>query len=252
MKVPRLGIVVAGLAAAVDLALVLVGAPEWARIPFGLLMVLVLPGYVWQMALSSGDDTPLRMLVITVMSSIGIAIVTGLLLNVIPGGLTARTWAVALTVIAGVGVITSLVSGGGKHTPHSTPSKILPTLRPAAGIKIAAALGCVLVAGAISLSSQHAENASEHFTTLSLKGINGNTPTVTVANHQGRRASYQLSVSADGQLLSTELITLGAGSRVTKSLSPYVPSSSQASLIRVTLALPGSATIYRDVWFEAS
>jgi len=240
----------AGLAAAVDLVLVLAGAPEWMRIPFGLLTVLVLPGYVWQTVFRSHDRTPLRGLLMTVMASVGIAIVTGLLLNAVPGGLTARSWAVALTIIVELGVAADWATRRQK-APPDTPA-VRTVLRPATALKILAAAGCVVTAAAISLSSQHTLNASEHFATLSLAGINSRSPVVTVANHQGRRASYQLSVFTNGKLRGTERIALDAGSHISKNLKDYVQSTSPTSLIRVTLRVPGSSTIYRDVWFETA
>lgn len=214
-------------------------------------MVLVLPGYVWQRVFGSRDRTPLRDLLMTVMASIGMVIMTGLILNALPGGLTMRSWAVALTIIVELGVAADWVTRGRKP-PQNKPVARRALLRPATAVKILAALGCVVTAATISLSSQHTLDASEHFTSLSLTGTSGRNPIATVTNHQGRRASYLLSVFANGKLRETEAIAVNGGSRISKNLGDYVPSGPYTSRIVVTLGVPGSSTVYRDVWFETA
>lgn len=255
----------AALIALVDAALAWLGAPLWATIPSGLCMVVLLPGYAWWCAFRPKTDSPpLRDLLMVVMASLGIVIVTGLALNALPEGLTKRTWALALFAIVELGLLVALSRGSfrtvteldeaAKRTrgtvrvaPRSTAFPRRATLA-----KSLAALGCVVAAGAISLSSQHAATASEHFTSLGLSGIRTKSPAATVVNHQGRTTSYELAVSVGGQTIAGERIAVASGAKVTEDLRRYLTTTPRHALVKVTLSLVGSPTPYRDVWFETT
>jgi uncharacterized membrane protein len=252
----------AALLAALEVALVWAGAPVWATIPVGSLMVLVLPGYAWWSAFRpSGGAPPLRGLLMTVTTSLGIVMVTGVALNALPEGLTKRTWAVTLAVVVDLGLLVALLRGNfriaadgvaGTVDPGSAATAVaLPRL--ATLLKCVAAAACVAAAVVISLSSQHAATASEHFTSLGLSGIRTESPVVTVVSHQGRTTSYKLAVSARGRLLGSRAVTLRPGAKVTESLQPYIIAfSGRSVLIKVALSVVGASTLYREVWFETA
>jgi hypothetical protein len=75
----------------------------WLAI-FGILLVLVLPGYVYSTVLLPQLPFDERMLV-TAGSSVVIAGLSGLLLSLTPWGLQASTWAVWLALITLIGVV---------------------------------------------------------------------------------------------------------------------------------------------------
>jgi len=274
------------LMAALELALVLAGGPTWATIPCGLAMALVLPGYVWFRVFSGTragsvpQATPLRAALISTMTSLGIVMVTGLVLNALPAGLTAHSWAIALAIIVAAGLVALAVrartpgaartgdaaeaqseadaapdgsvtaagesalaaQGGGDGAEGDLAAARRRAPRPATVAKCLAAAGCVVGAGVISLSTQHTENASEHFTALSLNAFTTPRPTATIVNHQGRATSYTLTVTSNGRVAASQKITLASGGRFTKALQPYVLANPNATLITVTVTYPGLST----------
>ncbi len=248
----RPGVLAAVLATAIEVVLVVVGAPAWAKIPFGILLVLVLPGYVWLAAFRpDGSATaPLSGPLIAVMGSVGITIVSGLLLNVLPTGLTARNQVYALATVVAAGAVTGWARDLHRGVPRR--SRQLHAPRRSTAIKLILAAGCVAVAAVLSLTSQHTANSSEHFTVLSLSGIRTDSPIVTVRSHQPNDVSYLLLVETDGRPRRGDQLLLSPGQTVSENLKPYVQGLAPDSVVRVTLTRPGSSKPSREVWFATS
>jgi hypothetical protein len=130
-------------AADAGLAILLVAAANVAALagsgtplrPLGaIVLVLVVPGMAFALAARQTLETT-EVVLWVALSSIAVVILVGLLLDLIPGGLSERNWLVALDLVALVS-IASLRWG-----------PALPRRRPAAGmVKAALAPGAVVVA----------------------------------------------------------------------------------------------------------
>ncbi len=248
----RPGVLAAVLATAIEVVLVIVGAPAWAKIPFGILLVLVLPGYVWLVAFRPDVDVtaPLSGPLIAVMGSVGVTIVSGLLLNALATGLTATNQVYALATVVATGAVTGWARDLHRGVPRR-PRQIHAPRRSTA-IKLILAAGCVAVATVLSLTSQHTVNGSEHFTVLSLMGTRTDNPIVTVRSHQPKDVSYLLLVETNGRPRHGDQLSLSPGQTVSVDLGPYVQGLALDSVVRVTLTRPGLSRPSREVWFATS
>jgi hypothetical protein len=119
-------------------------------------------------------------------------------------------------------------------------------------VKGSLALICVAAAAVISISSQNWQNASEHFTIMSITASQTPTPVVTVTNHEGRTMTYVDDVYVGGKLRSSHPFTLVPGQLARQHLAPLVHSTQSGAEIKVVLTRGGSQKPYREVWFRSA
>lgn len=205
---PSLGAVAAAVASVVAAAsgfLLPDGNP--LRVALSLLLVLVLPGYALTAALFR--DGRLGRSETTLMSvglSLSTVIVSGLALNLTPGGLRQQGWAIALS---GVTVVAAAIgatrrgdrSGTTPRPPVSWPriTRVQAALFGLAGVILLAAFH-VAIYGA----RQDADETT--FTQLWLLAAEDRpTPSVTVGvrNEEGADQVYALVVTLEGKLLAS-------------------------------------------------
>lgn len=230
-----------------DLA-VLSGAPAATTIPLGGMLVLVLPGYAWLGAVRQHESQPLARGALIVMASMGLAIVVGLGLNLLPGGLTRCAWVAGLSFVTVAGVATSWMRRGAIPGPDRSFATLRGT-SPATGLKITFVILLVGATGAISVASQNAWIERQHFSELALTP-SGAAPVVHVRNLEGRRITYTMTVWVNGRRTTTFPVRLGAGSHLTRPLDAAVVRRRGAATLKVTLDRPGAPSPYRVVFLR--
>lgn len=187
-----------GLVTLAALAAVLGLPPEMpVRVGLGLLLTTVLPGYATTAALLGprrvgGPDGVLFALGL----SLAIAVLTGFLLNIWPGGLSRDTWAVGLVIVTLVGVAIGWArSPTAIYQASPLGRGSLPRIRLLDGALLGAA--GILVVIAIGLARIGvAEQPTDVFSSVWLVPNDaGSEVRVGVANHEGRPTTYRLVLS---------------------------------------------------------
>jgi hypothetical protein len=126
-------------------------AVPWLRIPSGLLLVLVFPGYAVAALIlpdrpaRTGTSGVLWRGMWTVGLSLAVAVFAGLLLNLAPVGLTRLTWTISLTAIT---LIASVASSFGRSRHQPPQTSRTPSSRAGAWIVAGYTAGAVAFAGA--------------------------------------------------------------------------------------------------------
>lgn len=224
---------------------VLSGAPPAITIPLGGMLVLVLPGYAWLGAVRQHESQPLARAALIVMASMGLAIVVGLGLNLLPGGLTRSGWVAGLSLVTVAGLATSWMCGG----VISGPSRPFATLRGTTGLKITLVILLVGATGAISVASENAWIERQHFSELALTR-SGAAPVVYVRNLEGRGITYTMTVWVNRRRTARFPVRLDAGSHFTRPLDAAVVARRGGATLKVTLDRPGGPSPYRVVFLR--
>jgi uncharacterized membrane protein len=209
------------------------------------MLVLVLPGYAWLGAVRHHEPQPLASGALVVMASIGLAIVLGLELNLVSGGLTRSAWVAGLSFVTVAGLATSWIRG--RAIPE--PSRPFATLRgppPATGVKITVVILLVGATGGISVASQKAWIERQHLSELALIR-SGAVPVVYVRNLEDRRITYTVTVSVGQQRVTRFRVRLGSGSHFTRPLNTAPVGT---ATLKVTLDRPGALSPYRVVFLR--
>jgi uncharacterized membrane protein len=178
-------------------------ASNWllaVRVPLGLFLVLVLPGYVTTLALF-----PRRTLGIPERAalSLGLSLVIGafgvLVLNATPRGIDALSWLLflaAITALAGVCAHIRRYSGGTGSVPPRAPR-----IGTSQALLFGLALMIALTAGGVSYASAR-HQPSAGFTQLWLLPAGGGDPTLRIGieSHESTTTQYLLKVAVAGQV----------------------------------------------------
>lgn len=162
---------------------------------FGFIMVLVLPGYVFSLALFSQLEFIARLLV-TLAISIVLVILGGLLLNMVPQGLNVSTWIVFLLVVIGVGV---LLAWRARSSQAGAPALSLPKLN----LRVVLWMGLSLAFVALAIFvSQLATSRQDKAFSMLWANYNQNDPTlplvIGVENQEGAPTIYHMVVEVNG------------------------------------------------------
>jgi Protein of unknown function (DUF1616) len=233
--VAALAVICAILTAAVDVSAI--------RIPAGLILELLLPGYaLGALALPRRDLSVAERLLLTVGGSLALTALGGLLLDALPGHMGRVPWAIllaAVTLIAATAAIITPSSGSGDSGARAVESADAqhPTgegrewflLRWARAFERWAqvignvalavlALGLAIVAVAVA---RHAADRVPAFTELSALP----SPThprrlgIELTSHEGHPVTFNLIVREDGRLIASSHILLDSG-HTYRSLTP--------------------------------
>jgi hypothetical protein len=253
MRRDNIDLAVVGVAAVVCGALATV---PWLRVPSGLLLVLVLPGYA--LAALTLPDGPTRTSPLlwrgiwTAGLSLAVAVFTGLLLNLTPVGLTRLTWTISLAAVTlAVTVAAALLprpanhqrdpgrslrpaSGKGGRFPRSAPSRAALVYAAGAVAIAGAAIGLAMV----SSGRQHTPG----FAQLSLvpkEAAVGGQVTLGVRNRYQGSEAFALVLLRGAQPVGTWDFTLGAGQSWQRDVSAP---AGQRLTARLTTGDQGSGT----------
>lgn len=190
-----LGISMAGIRSASEFETL----PRWF-IPGGVLMTLFVPGYSLLSGLLPSISGPVKWMMSLVLS-ICLSIVGGLLLNYLDGGLNVTTWS------AWLGALTLLGCGiaAWRRISHpeaaSSTLKWLPDLKGVFLLLLAFSIGLL----AIQVNRLSAEQAASTFTQLwALPVSSGNSPAlkIGVQNHEHISENYHVYVESGGKYVA--------------------------------------------------
>ncbi len=264
-RVSIAGPIVALLLTIVAVVLVGLRVTPVLTVPSGLLLVLVLPGYVWVHAFFRGDAQPLVRPALIVASSLGITMLVGLAANEMPDGITRTDWCIGFEAAVVIGVVVTLVraalvprgelivyqhlmwrrSGGVPGAPLQMTRRF--ALITAEVLSLAVLL---VAAGWISVRSESNWEARQHFTALSVAGVGTQRPTVEVTDHEGKEVNYTLTASLLGRQILTESLAVRSGQTRQLALAGVVAPLRPGKLL-ITLDRPGASSPYRQVWLRA-
>ena len=182
-------------------ALVVPGLPTLLTVPAAILLLLLLPGYALNLALF-----PARFLgnaeqaMFTIGLSVCAAILAGLVLNLLPVGLTLPGWGALLGAIAvGSLGVAWLRLGTSDRALMMVRLPRVP-LAPVAMISIAA----VMVLGSLMIARMgEAAQPQDGFTQLwMIPEANGDAIRLGFENHENAAGHYDLRVTTEGQTLA--------------------------------------------------
>ncbi len=167
----------------------------------------------------------------------------GLLLNYLPGGITATNWAVAM-VLAGIGSLT--LAGLARGPVPPSPFRPLLSRRsiPTAAWSLAAVAVLVL---ALTLSVRSFDRTHVAPADLAATAVQNGLATVTVSSGS-RQGPFELDlVTNSGRKAVARNITLAPGTSVDVVVA--VPAGSR---VTVQLVTPGTTTPLRQLTFDSS
>lgn len=213
--------------------------------PVAILLVLVLPGYSISVALLPDLQGTVRTLVSLGLSLI-VAVLGGLLLNILPWGLRPLPWAVWLGSITLASSIVAFVRDQG--------ATVMPELRWP-GLTVTSVAGLAAATVLLGLSFQAAvsgeSQADTHFTQLwaiPLHTGQQDTLEIGVRNEESATLSYRVTVKDNvGNILTTwDLPNLKQSEQRTEHMAIAIqPSTTQLNVMLVRLDSPNE--IYRTV-----
>lgn len=236
------------VAAVLATVAILAGAGRPLTIPLGAMLVLVLPGYAWLGAVRHHEPQPLASGALVVMASMGLAIVLGIGLNLLPGGLTRGSWVAGLSLVTVAGLATSWMRGRAIAGP-CRPFVAFREASPSTVLKITLVILLVGATGAISVASQDAWIERQHFSELALSR-SGTAPVVHVRNMEGRSVTYTVTVRLNRQRVTRFRVRLRSGSRFTRPLDAAPVRRTGDATLKVVLDRPGARSPYRVVFLR--
>jgi uncharacterized membrane protein len=244
------------LIGAVAAGIILARLPEPLLAISGALLALLLPGYVWTLPYVRDEWSRLARPAFALAASVGMSIVLGLLLDIVPGGLTRQSWSLGLEILICVGAIVVCL----RRAPEpATGDRRFLSFRlrierslivGAQAITLLAMLG---VAAWLTLSSQHHTNTSalERFTSLAIRGGGASGPDVRVMNHDQKDGRYVLVADVGGRTVSSANIRVGSNETLRLHLKVPAPSLTSTAVLSVTLKRRGEDGAMRKVWLGA-
>lgn len=238
MRRGRIGAeVLGGVLLALALAVaVQAGAPPAVRIPLGLVVALLVPGMSGFHAVCRRSARSMSDIAVSLAAGVGVLAVLGIVLNLLPSGLTPAAWSLGLLDVSLALAAVCLARSGGalpvrpararpEDAGGATGHRLLitrATTRPGEEVAGARALVdrapttwdarrltravvplvvCAVLLGlgaAVTLGSQRAQLRASHLTELWLTG-NGIHQTVHLRNREGAAMNYRVVVSVQGR-----------------------------------------------------
>lgn len=237
----------------------------FVRVPLGLIMVLLAPGYVLAAALfpQRGDlDAPARA-ALSFGLSVAALPVLALLLDILPWGL--RPWpiviALAITVI-GLSVVAALrrASQESASTAYVPPSLYLPRASTFVfAVSVALVVAALLYFGVSTMVAANQPARLTEFYALGAGGLVEDYPRevlvgqdvgvrIGIANHEGAAEQYRIEVRIGAHLLSTPgPIALADGASWEQPIDFRLPAAGDDQPIDILLFRDKQAAPYRQL-----
>ena len=230
-------------------------APVVLRSLAALLLVLVLPGWPWLMY-NQRWRRPLETVALVIATSLGITIVVGVALNLLPWHLTSRSWAAGLLLASLVGAGGLWVRGlqpeleprqaravaalGARLGSPSSPRRI--ALLASGAIAL---LGLLAVLAVVSIESQRDLNRREHFSVLGLGPTSATRLTTDVVNHEGSAVRYRLLAISEGKTVFQRPVALSSGAQTRVEVQVPADTVLLDSSLKIELLRDGQRGVYR-------
>jgi Protein of unknown function (DUF1616) len=209
---PDLLVTVTAAATAALVVALVPGLPA-VRTPFALVLLLALPGYSLTAALFDEQSLDAwRRLLLTVALSLAASVMVGLVLNLMPFGLRAASWAVALLAVVCAACAVAARRGGRPAVWPATPGQRLTR------VNMLFLLGAVLLlGGAIGFARMPlSATSAQGYTALWLAPRGTDFVRVGVKSGELHARTYRLVVRADaGVALDRRLTELPPGGSFT-------------------------------------
>jgi uncharacterized membrane protein len=232
----------------------------------GVPMVLVLPGYAITAALVDQQVGMIERIMLSVLVSISVVILGGLLLNLLPGGLQTSSWALLLWALTTGGALIAFIRrtrvgsaiGGAPKTPLKRPwsallSDVAWRLRVRDLILVTAALVLVLIAIGLAINGA-AQQRGQGFTQLWIQqGASAQAPAVKVGVTSDELApqQYQLRLTVDGKKYQEYQISLDPGAHWDQTIGINVSYQQGIASVDATLYRTEDSTqVYRHVHLD--
>ena len=215
---PVSAVAMVGVLSAMALVIaVLTSAPLVVRVPLGLAVAIVMPGILGFRALRGRLPDTLTDVAVSLVASVGVLALLGVVLNLLPAGLTATSWSIALLCIA-------LVLGGvGDYRRHTGSTANVARPRRAKGrswmprrvsvpqaLMVLACAGLLCAGAVVTLDSRRTNLEKQHLTEMWLSHDNGQ-PVVHVRNQEGLDVDYRIVVSVAGSQETEKTVRLSNG-----------------------------------------
>lgn len=221
----RAGLLIAAAAGvACGAVLAMGGLPVPVTGAAGLLLAMVLPGYALTRALFPGRSLQMpERIVLTLGLDLAVGVVTGFLLHLLPPGLSAGSWGLALGGItvaacaaawlredalleAGQAPATGAGADAGRAGRASPTTTVAATGLlagvPPAQLSMLAAAGVLVTLALVVARAGVMAQPRPGFSSLWLQPGEGDSVRVGVADHEGRPEAYRLVVSLDGRVVA--------------------------------------------------
>jgi hypothetical protein len=223
-------------------------APSVLTIPASLLLVLVLPGAAVVRLERHLQRPPLEGAGLVLATSMGITVVLGVAINFLPGGLDRTNWSLALLVAVIIGSFITQWRG-----PTDVPGR-RPSAHLGVGGVARATAKLVVVAGLvaglvwISITSENAWEAREHFTGFAVENTRELSLQFGVLNHEGTAVRYTLDADMSGKQIFTTRVTVGSAQSTTITVPVTADDAFSDSRLTLRLYRVGHAGVYRSLW----
>lgn len=185
-----------------------VGQSE-VRLAVGLPLVLLLPGYALVGALVIGELGLMERLLLSIGTSIGLAVLGGFLLNLTPWGITPSSWAVLL---GGMTIPCCVLAARRRRTASGHGAATLLALPWQQALTFG--LAAVVLVGAIGLARGGAlAQPTPGFTQFwLLPGVAQGGVQVGIHNQEAQAMTYTLEIAANDQALNAlPSVTIASG-----------------------------------------
>lgn len=243
----RPALVAAAAAVVCAAACSLLPGPAWARVPFGLALLFVLPGFaVWTALFPRRREDALRTITFTVGISVAVGVLGGVTMGAY-GVLSTETWG---ALMAGVTIVAALCAQARPPAPDTPrPRRTgLPTARVGVGATLAIIAALLVVGTAIGLARTPLPVPYDRgYTVLSI-GPTGDPDSVTVriSSSEANPRRFRLELRVPGRPKTYRPVQIAPGQTINEpvALPPIDDGAITASLIDDT---SGTPRVYRRV-----
>lgn len=197
------------LPAAILLVLFVTGfTPLWLTVPLGLVAALVSPGLAILEVFAPRQLHGLTGAALAAATSLGTLIVGGLLLNLLPWGLTALTWSAGLLVVTGAASVAAAVRGAPPDSDEHPRRRRPRPPTPAVVLKSAGCVVLAVIALVVAVRSQDAANRAQSFTQLWVTPNEGPVQTVHLRNDEGHLMTYRVMIEVADLPPTEQVVTI--------------------------------------------
>jgi uncharacterized membrane protein len=251
------GVLATGVAAIVAALLVLLGVPAMVTSAAGALLGLALPGYALvRVMFPTGRTEAVERIALVLGVSISVAICVGFLLHLLPIGLSAASWAVALSGVT----VAGCVLAARRDRRLWRPGFALPTIPALIGklpasqlAMLAAAVLLPLVAVFVARFGEGAQPWSGTTTAWLVPTEGGSAVRVAVVNREGRSMTYRMEVGVDGAVVARfDTFGVSSGTRETKVGLPATEGPREVTVKLWRVEDPPEAVPYRTLSVSVS
>ena len=234
-------------------------APAAVKTPLGLLVAVILPGWLGFCAVRGHPPRTLVDAALSLIGSVGFLMALGIFLDLFDAGLTPEVWSlgllvvsVVLTLVAAFRQVNSLDAAEAEKNLSSVTNRSRGRRqRILTVVQLAVSAALLGLAAIVTLTSQRELLAGQGLTELWLSG-DSETQLVQVLNREGGPIDYRITVSVQGEQRQTTSFRLADGEEwtTTVNLPERPPKGRKTPVIAVSLYRGDEVEVYRKVHFS--